>query len=85
MTSDLAHRLRNGSRRALLAWLAVELYAGIIALILLVALLPAAVVLLAHPLRPAAALVGVLSVSLPLAALLGISAIQLAKEVATIR
>ena len=85
MTSDLARRLRSGSRRALLAWLAVELSAGIIALILLVALLPAAVVLLAHPLRPAVALVGVLSVSFPLAALLGVSAIRLAKGVATTR
>jgi hypothetical protein len=70
-------------RRATLVWLAAELGAGILALTLLVALLPAVAVLLAQPLHPAMALMSVLSVSLPLAGLLGASAIRLAKEVAT--
>ncbi len=75
-------------RRALRAWLALELSAAILAYILLVALLPLIAIALPAYLGlavpPWADWVDVLAVSVPLAVLLGASALRLPLEVARV-
>ncbi|MHB8430199.1 MAG: hypothetical protein ACYDDZ_06665 [Acidimicrobiales bacterium] len=74
------------SRRAFSAWLSLELGAGIIALVILVALLPLIVIALPAylgariPLWAVAA--DVLAVSVPLAIILGASALRMSTEFA---
>lgn len=86
---DLPHKWRPhipGLRRLGLAWLALELSAAILALVLLVALLPLIAIALPAYLGRAVPLwavaVDVLAVSVPLAVLLGASALRLPVEVA---
>lgn len=82
-------RIRAGLRRAALTWLAVELGAGILALVILVALLP--LLVLAFPAYLGAEIplwavvVDVLSISIPLAALLGASALRMPVTLGDIR
>ncbi|HEV2166755.1 MAG TPA: hypothetical protein VGS23_07280 [Thermoplasmata archaeon] len=80
-----ATRAKGWVRRIGLSWLALELGAGILALILLVALLPLVAIALPGYLGLAlpgwALAVDVLSVSVPLAVLLGVSALRLPLEV----
>lgn len=68
-------------RRAYRLWIAVELGAGILGLVVVVALLPAILILLTRPALPWAALATVLAVSVPLAALLGLSGARLTREI----
>ena len=78
-------RLLASLRRAFCAWLSLELGAGLLALVLLVALLPAVILLLPTYLEvavpPWATAVDVMVTSVPLAAILGISALRLPLEV----
>ena len=67
-------------RRLLLGWLALEFGAGILALALFVAVGPLVAVLLARPEFPALAVVAVLAVSIPAAALLATAALKLSRE-----
>lgn len=62
-------------------WLEIELSASILALIIIVAVVPLVVVLLSDPALPVPALIGVLAVSVPLAVLLGTSALKLGRQV----
>jgi hypothetical protein len=73
---------RPGSRlrQVLTAWLAVELTAGILAVTVVVALGPLVAILLSGPRDPLLATVAVLSVSLPVAVVLGGSAVKLGGE-----
>jgi hypothetical protein len=63
-----------------LAWLALELGAGIIALTLLVAILPLVLVLLSEPVHPGLAAAATLAISLPLAILLGAAGFPMVVE-----
>ncbi len=76
-------------RRACLAWLSLELGAGILALCLLVAVLPLFPILLPRVYGSHAAVwivaVDVLSISVPLAVLLGVLAMRLPREVVVLR
>ena len=82
-------QVSRGIRFALTAWLALELGAGILALCLLVAVLPLLPILLPRVYGSHAAVwivaVDVLSISVPLAALLGSSALRLAREAVEVR
>ncbi len=69
-------------RRIALAWLALELGAGILAISLLVAVLPWVLVLLSRPEYPWVATAAVLSVSVPPASVLGARALRLSQELA---
>ena len=67
--------------RGLLAgWLAIELAAGIIAIAIVVALVPLVAILLSEPRHPLLAVVTVLSVSVPVAVVLGASALKMSWE-----
>ena len=72
-------------RRLLRAWLALELSAGILALSLIVALLPLVVIAfpayLGRTIPLWAVTADVLAVSVPLAALLGATALRIPREV----
>ena len=80
-SGSTARSVRHWARRVFHVWLGVELSAGIVGLVVVVALLPIVVVLRAEPAFPLPALLGVLSVSLPLAVLLGASALKLGRQV----
>ncbi len=67
-------------RRLGLAWLALELGAGILALALLVAVGPLVAVLLARPEFPGPAAAAVLAVSVPTTGLLATAALKSSRE-----
>jgi hypothetical protein len=72
----LASRLRHLGR----TWLAVELGAGILALAPIVAVGPWVAVLFSRPEYPWVATAAVLSVSVPAAAILGVSGLKLSRD-----
>jgi hypothetical protein len=67
-------------QRVLTGWLAIELGAGILAIAMVVALGPLIAVLLSDPRHPFLAVVAVLSVSVPVAVLLGGAALKMSWE-----
>jgi hypothetical protein len=67
-------------RAVLTGWLAIEFGAAVIGISIVVALGPLVAVLLVGPTDPLLAIVGVLSVSVPVAVLLGSSALKLSWE-----
>jgi len=67
-------------RRVLTGWLAVEFGAAVMAIAIVVALGPLVAVLLAGPRDPWLAMAAVLSVSVPVAVLLGSAALKLSWE-----
>lgn len=67
-------------RQVLTGWLAIEFGAAVLAVSILVALLPLVAVLLSRPVDPWLATVAVLSVSVPVAVLLGSTALKLSTE-----
>ena len=73
-------RLRRAFRRAGLAWLALELGAGILALAVVVAVGPWIAVLLSEPEYPWVASAAVLSVSVSAATLLGGAGLKLSRD-----
>ena len=68
------------ARRIGVAWVAVELTAAVLAAGVVVALLPAVLVLLSHPELPWLALATVLPVSVPLSAILTTWALRVPAE-----
>jgi hypothetical protein len=77
---DVESAGRSRIRRALTAWLAIELGAAILATAVVVALGPWVAILLSGPRDPLLATVAVLSVSIPVAVLLGSTALKLSGE-----
>jgi hypothetical protein len=71
---------RGRIRRVLTGWLAVEFGAAILAIAIVVAVGPLVAVLLSGPANPWLAMVAVLSVSVPVATLLGGTALKLSTE-----
>ncbi|MGI0128836.1 MAG: hypothetical protein ACREDE_02165 [Thermoplasmata archaeon] len=73
---------RPGSRirRGLAGWLAIELGAAVTAIAIVVAVGPLVAVLLSGPKEPWLAMIAVLSVSIPVAVLLGGTALKLSWE-----
>ncbi len=67
-------------RRIGISWIAVELTAAVIAAGVVVALLPAVLILLSRPALPWMALATVLPVSVPLGAILTVWALRLPSE-----
>ena len=67
-------------RQVLTGWLAIEFGAAVFAISIVVAVGPLVAVLLLGPMDPLLAMVGVLSVSVPVAAFLGSSALKLSWE-----
>lgn len=63
-------------RRVLTGWLAVEFGAGVLAISMVVAIGPLVAVLLSGPKEPWLAMIAVLSVSVPVALLLGAAALK---------
>ena len=74
-------RQRGGRlRRVLTGWLAIEFGAAVLAIAIVVALGPLVAVLLSGPTDPLLATVAVLSVSVPVAVVLGSTALKLSGE-----
>lgn len=81
----MAHLSRSSLLKVFRAWLALELGAGILALVILVAFLPLVAIALpaylGHVIPFWAVMVDVLCVSVPLAILLGATALRVPAEV----